>query len=990
MSGRDVPWISVIIPARNAGPWIADALSSLQGQSDDDWEAIIVDDGSTDNTAEIGEAFGRGDARIDVIAGVFGGAAAARNAGIGRARASALLFLDADDWLSPNFLARTRSHIETDPTAGAVYGSYKRVAPSGKTSRASFNPLIAERPLDVFSRECGIAIHSLVLKKRHVLEAEGFDATLKTCEDWDLWQRLARNGVRFVPEPEALVFYRMREGSLSGDLDQLRRDAAIVRKRGFAAAASWDAKACLPREGATAGDLGAETDWSAYLSVWCAAAEIGAGRGDGRRFIENSECCEILASRREETAGSIVDGLMVGASESPDELAANWRQYVEHLTSLAETIESRSGSAGCAQALLYSVDFRMLRERESLDAVALTFVASTSFEVGAPQSIEKSENIDTVELILCKNRNEIGRRLAPLGDGLSKHQINQKLIEIAGLDRYLKLLGRPRRLGALVVAAASDLRGVAGSVKRKRRSGYAPVSAMRRAAREVYAYRVDRLADVCVVEDRNIYPMPTNLAPHADERSSEFWEEWFETPDPWNYRSAYEREKYEFTLSLLPAGRVGSALEIACAEGIFTERLAARVEQLRAVDISERALERARKLCSAVKNVTFSRFDLVTDEIPPGQDLIVCSEVLYFLKDAEELASFALRVRDALVVGGQFVTAHAFVLVDDPTQTGFDWNNPFGAKKIHEVFASTPGLALKEAIVTELYRVDSFVRVEQSVDDISPSVLNVEMQAPIERAVARYVIRGGAAELRGHLKASRFTSSIPVLMYHRIAVEGPAELARYRTAPDEFARQVEYLRKNGYYTPSPDEFFEHWRLGRPFAGRPAFVTFDDGYEDFRDNAWEVLYASDFSAHVFLVTDKVGGVADWDARFGDPAPLMDWSDVKTLASDGVTFGSHLASHRRADGMRSADLLEELRRSRDAIAAHTGSAPRFIAPPYGLFDDRLAPFARLAGYSYAFSTREGVAQIGGNPFAIPRLEPVGGMGIDKFTEMMERNR
>ncbi len=981
------PWVSVIIPARNAGPWIADALSSLLDQSEGDWEAIVVNDASTDDTEEKARAFGAGDPRIRTISGAFGGAAAARNAGIAAASGCYVLFLDADDWLSADFLARTRRRIDNDKDVDAAYGSYQRVATSGALCKQSFNSLIAERPLDVFARECGIAIHAIVLRRTRVTEVGGFDVTLKTCEDWDLWQRLARHGVRFIADRDALVFYRMRDGSLSSNLDQLLSDAQIVRARGFSTDFNSGGTIASAAEKAITADLGAEADWAAYLSVWCAAAEIGAGRGDGLRFLQDAEMCEILAARRQEAAGSIVDGLIVGAAMTADELAAQWRKYRAHLAGLADALEARSGSEGCAQALLYAIEFRLLDELQANVPVSLNLTASRTFEVGEPSAFVVPSEVDTVELVLRARGKEIGRTVAPVAGGMSKEQAHRLLVEIAGLERYLKLLGRPKRLAALALAAAADPRGLAGRVQHLRGNGFSTVSALRRSVRGAYAERGGhRKEGLASTNDDAELAILSSAA--IDERSSEFWEELFETPDPWNYRSQYEREKYEFTLSLIPSHGVRSALEIACAEGIFTESLAKRVEHLKAVDISERALQRARQLCAQSPNVTFDRFDLSADEIAGDQDLIVCSEVLYFLKDEAELAAFALRVRDALAVGGRFVTAHAFVLIDDKTRTAFDWNNPFGAAKIHDVFASIPGLRLDKAIVTELYRVDAFIRVDDQNKASSPDITYTEIKAPIERDVARYIVRGGVSELRGRLRASVNTTALPVLMYHRVASDGPAALARYRTCPTEFARQIEYLRKNGYYTPTSNELVECWRVRRPLPGRPVFITFDDGYADFQHTAWDVLYAFDMSAHVFLVTDKVGGVSDWDSRFGEPATLMDWKDCEMLARDGVSFGSHLATHRRADGLSSQELIDELTRSRKAIELHTGAAPRLVAPPFGLFDKRFQHFAREAGYDLAFSTHEGVSEIGKGAFSIPRLEPVGGLTLEDFAAMLGR--
>ncbi len=175
-----------------------------------------------------------------------------------------------------------------------------------------------------------------------------------------------------------------------------------------------------------------------------------------------------------------------------------------------------------------------------------------------------------------------------------------------------------------------------------------------------------------------------------------FWEDLFEKPDPWNYESAYEQIKYERTLSLLPDEPIARALELACAEGHFTRQLASRVTTLLAADISQRALDRARERCGHLDNVEFRRLDFFDDPLPGGMDLIVCSEVLYYADDLVKLRRIAEKLRSALAPGGRILTAHAFIITDDPARTGFDWDHAFGAETIARVFGETAELCVGE------------------------------------------------------------------------------------------------------------------------------------------------------------------------------------------------------------------------------------------------------------------------------------------------------
>jgi SAM-dependent methyltransferase len=106
-----------------------------------------------------------------------------------------------------------------------------------------------------------------------------------------------------------------------------------------------------------------------------------------------------------------------------------------------------------------------------------------------------------------------------------------------------------------------------------------------------------------------------------------------QSADPWGYRtSSYEQQKYAATLAALPRPSLGLTLEVGCSIGVFTGRLAARCEHVVAIDFSLGALELARRNLREVSNVDLLRAAF-PDETPPGSwDLIVCSEVLYYLQ----------------------------------------------------------------------------------------------------------------------------------------------------------------------------------------------------------------------------------------------------------------------------------------------------------------------------------------------------------------------
>lgn len=236
--------------------------------------------------------------------------------------------------------------------------------------------------------------------------------------------------------------------------------------------------------------------------------------------------------------------------------------------------------------------------------------------------------------------------------------------------------------------------------------------------------------------------MPYKDGVNGGNRQAHF-ETLFEAEDPWNYGSPYEQQKYQRQLDMLP-GPINQALELACAEGHFTVQLAPRVRRLLATDISATALARTQTRCGQHRNITYQLLDFSAEPLPCGMDLILCSEVLYYLSGEAELRQVAAKIAAALRPGGCLVTAHAYVLKDNPAGTGFDWDIVYGAGTIHRVLSQTQGLALERAIETELYRIDRFRRITSGEPVAPPVIAHLPLVDELDPDVARFAVRGGA------------------------------------------------------------------------------------------------------------------------------------------------------------------------------------------------------------------------------------------------------
>lgn len=149
------------------------------------------------------------------------------------------------------------------------------------------------------------------------------------------------------------------------------------------------------------------------------------------------------------------------------------------------------------------------------------------------------------------------------------------------------------------------------------------------------------------------------MSRHTESLAPDYFEERYAAdPDPWRFETSdYERAKYAATLGALPKLRYASALEIGCSIGVLTEQLALRCDALLALDVADTALDRARARCDGLGHVDFARAQ-VPEAYPDGSfDLILLSEVVYYLA-ADDVARLAGRVRDTLVARGDVVLVH--------------------------------------------------------------------------------------------------------------------------------------------------------------------------------------------------------------------------------------------------------------------------------------------------------------------------------------------
>lgn len=206
-AGAHPPCVSVIIPTYNRAPLLQCALDSVLCQSYRDWEVLVCDDGSADETAaSLGSAvFPVRYLRLDHT----GSLGRTRNSGIQNSRGEFIAFLDDDDFWHPFKLERQVAALQADPAAGVAYTDAQLLLPDGSLSP----PVLSskeKRPGRLFSRllqNCFFHPSTVMVRRDLLIAAGAFDESLYTGEDLDLWLRLA-SMTREVCVPEPLVTIR--------------------------------------------------------------------------------------------------------------------------------------------------------------------------------------------------------------------------------------------------------------------------------------------------------------------------------------------------------------------------------------------------------------------------------------------------------------------------------------------------------------------------------------------------------------------------------------------------------------------------------------------------------------------------------------------------------------------------------------------------------------------------------------------------------------
>lgn len=230
-----MPSFSVIIPVYNAGAYIEQSLASVFAQTCSDFEVIVIDDGSTDDTADRVKQFSYYES-LRCVYQNNAGPAAARNTGLKLANGRFIAFLDADDVWHPRKLEAHLERLQNSPKMGMSFNWFEVFydRPDGERFVPWFAP--PAKPTlcweDFLERNWTGTSSTVVVRAECLNDRHGFDARFRTGEDYQLWLEIAQSGWEIGFIANALTVYRKRPSSLTVDYLQIALDELLVMEEG--------------------------------------------------------------------------------------------------------------------------------------------------------------------------------------------------------------------------------------------------------------------------------------------------------------------------------------------------------------------------------------------------------------------------------------------------------------------------------------------------------------------------------------------------------------------------------------------------------------------------------------------------------------------------------------------------------------------------------------------------------------------------------------
>lgn len=239
--------------------------------------------------------------------------------------------------------------------------------------------------------------------------------------------------------------------------------------------------------------------------------------------------------------------------------------------------------------------------------------------------------------------------------------------------------------------------------------------------------------------------------------------------------------------------------------------------------------------------------------------------------------------------------------------------------------------------------------------------LLVKRRVEITNIKKAYIAVSSVIILLGVLYFSLLTPNyiVPILTYHNIGYEKEGHFV----SPDNFAKQMEFIKKNGFEVITLDELVSDIKSKKHLKRNKLVITFDDGYQDNFEHAYPVLNKFGFPATVFLVTDYIG------VKKG----FLSWDEIRVMSRNKISFGGHTANHFYL-GLLEDDAIawEQIAGPKEIIKREIGVPADYFCYPSGGFNDKIKEIVKKAGYKGACSTNRGFAKLNSDVYELKRIK------------------
>ncbi|MFN8632616.1 MAG: polysaccharide deacetylase family protein [Chloroflexota bacterium] len=253
----------------------------------------------------------------------------------------------------------------------------------------------------------------------------------------------------------------------------------------------------------------------------------------------------------------------------------------------------------------------------------------------------------------------------------------------------------------------------------------------------------------------------------------------------------------------------------------------------------------------------------------------------------------------------------------------------------------------------------------------SPSPEAVAEAAPSPAPFARQMPEFGPSG------APRAAADLPIVMYHHVGPlpPNPDQIRRDLTVPPEvFERTLDQLSEKGVATVTMAELFAHFAGGPELPKRTAILTFDDGYDDVYDYAFQALRQRGMVGTFFITTD-----------FVERPGYLSWAQIQEMADAGMEIAAHSLNHPDFRRLGPAELNRQLAQPKAILEDHIGRPVRFVAYPSGMYSPAVMVATKAAGYEAAVTVIHGTHHVPGMAFELRRVRA---HGADSVAEIVAR--